>query len=89
MKLISKKCIPKAIQIVDRFHVQKLALEALQEIKIKHRWDALDFKNQLIIKAKTEKKNTSHSFYPTTMIFKLYPDIITAFKVFTMTNILP
>jgi hypothetical protein len=29
------------IQVTDRFHVQKLALEALQEIRIKHRWEAL------------------------------------------------
>lgn len=36
MKLISKRCFPKAIQVTDRFHVQKLALKALQEIRIKH-----------------------------------------------------
>ena len=29
MKLISKKCFPRAIQVTDRFHVQKLALEAM------------------------------------------------------------
>ena len=29
MKLIAKKCFPKAIQITDRFHAQKLSLEAL------------------------------------------------------------
>ena len=40
MKLISKKCFPRAIQVTDRFHVQKLALEAMQEIRIKHRWEA-------------------------------------------------
>lgn len=28
MKIIVKKCFPKAIQVTDRFHVQKLALEA-------------------------------------------------------------
>ena len=56
MKLISKRCFPKAIQVTDRFHVQKLALEALQEIRIKHRWEAMDFENQLIIKAKSENK---------------------------------
>lgn len=56
MKLISKRCFPKAIQVTDRFHVQKLALEALQEIRIKHRWEAMDFENQLIIQAKSENK---------------------------------
>lgn len=39
MKLIAKRCFPKAIQTIDRFHVQKLALEALQDIRIKHRWE--------------------------------------------------
>lgn len=56
MKLISKKCFPKAIQVTDRFHVQKLALEALQEFRIKRRWEALDQENQSIIKAKKENK---------------------------------
>lgn len=56
MKLISKRCFPKAIQVTDRFHVQKLALEALQEIRIKHRWEAMDFENQLILQAKKENK---------------------------------
>ena len=56
MKLISKKCFPRAIQVTDRFHVQKLALEALQEIRIKHRWEAMDFENQLIVQAKAKNK---------------------------------
>jgi transposase len=34
--------------VIDRFHVQKLALDALQEIRIKHRWEALDFENDAI-----------------------------------------
>ena len=56
MKLIAKKSFPKAIQVTDRFHVQKLALEALQEIRIKHRWEAMDMENQLILKTKSENK---------------------------------
>lgn len=56
MKLISKKCFPKAIQITDRFHVQKTTLETLQQIRIKHRWEAMDFENQLILQAKNENK---------------------------------
>jgi transposase len=56
MKLISKKCFPKATPVTDRFHVQKLALEAMQEIRIKHRWQAMDGENQLIIQAKLENK---------------------------------
>jgi transposase len=56
MKLISKRCFPKAIQVTDRFHVQKLALEALQEIRIKHRWEAMDMENQSIIQCKSQNK---------------------------------
>jgi transposase len=43
MKLISKKCFPKTIQVTERFHVQKLVLEALQEIRIKHRLQCYGF----------------------------------------------
>lgn len=56
MGLIAKKCFPNAIQVTDRFHVQKLALEALQEIRIKYRWQAIDQENDAIEKAKKENK---------------------------------
>lgn len=48
MKLIAKRCFPNALQVIDRFHVQKLALEALQEIRIKHRWKAIEKENNAI-----------------------------------------
>ena len=57
MKSIAKICFPKAIQVTDRFHVQKLALEALQDIRIKHRWNAIDLENELIKLAKTKNKD--------------------------------
>ena len=52
MKLIVQKCFPKAIQVTDRFHVQKLAIEALQNLRIKHRWEAIDYENDQIQKIK-------------------------------------
>ncbi len=52
MKKIAEVCFIKANQVTDRFHVQKLAIEALQEIRIKHRWDALDKENELIMSAR-------------------------------------
>ena len=64
MKLISKKCFPKAIQVTDRFHVQKLALEALQEIRIKHRWEAMNFENQLILQAKRQNRAYAAELLP-------------------------
>lgn len=56
MKLIAKTCFTRATQVVDRFHVQKLALEALQEIRIKHRWDAIDQENEAILQARKAGK---------------------------------
>ncbi|MGV3705610.1 MAG: ISAon1 family transposase [Arcticibacter sp.] len=35
MEMISKRCFPQAVRVTDRFHVQKLATEALQEMRIK------------------------------------------------------
>ena len=48
MGRIVKKSFPNATLVIDRFHVQKLALDALQEIRIKHRWEALDIENDAI-----------------------------------------
>ena len=56
MGLIAKKCFPNAIQVIDRFHVQQLATEALQEIRIKHRWQAIDEENQAIEVARKAKE---------------------------------
>jgi transposase len=33
---IVKECFPKSVNVIDRFHVQKLAYDVLQEIRIKH-----------------------------------------------------
>ncbi len=46
MKLIARRCFPGASQVIDRFHVQKLAIEALQEIRIRHRWEAIEMENK-------------------------------------------
>ena len=52
MELIAKRAFPNATRVTDRFHVQQLATEALQEIRIKHRWEALDAENDAIELAK-------------------------------------
>jgi len=54
MGLIVKKSFPEATLVIDRFHVQKLALDALQEIRIKHRWDAIDLENDAIEYARSK-----------------------------------
>lgn len=56
MALIAKRCFPLATQVTDRFHVQKLAVEALQEIRIKYRWQAIDIENEAIEHAKISQQ---------------------------------
>ena len=56
MGLIAKKWFPNTTRVTDRFHIQKLATEALQEIRIKYRWQAIDQENEAIEKAKKNKK---------------------------------
>ena len=42
MHKIVKSCFTHASRVIDRFHVQKLAYDALQEMRIAHRWDAIN-----------------------------------------------
>ena len=41
MRKIVRTVFPKASRVIDRFHIQKLACDAVQELRIKHRWDAI------------------------------------------------
>jgi transposase len=52
MNKIAKHCFHKATKVIDRFHVQKLAFDALQEMRINHRWQAIDDENDAIQEAK-------------------------------------
>ncbi len=59
MKLIAKKCFPNATQVIDRFHVQKLAIEAVQELRIQYRWEAIDKENESLKNAKESHAKTN------------------------------
>ena len=52
MNKIAKRCFPSASRVTDRFHVQKLAYDALQEMRIAHRWDAINEETNAIENAK-------------------------------------
>lgn len=56
MKLIAKRCFSNAKRTIDRFHVQQLASEALQEIRIKHRWKAIEQENDGFLNARKNKE---------------------------------
>lgn len=56
MGLVVDKCFPKTTKVIDRFHVQKLAYDALQQIRIAHRWDAINEETNAIENAKSDNK---------------------------------
>ncbi len=49
-----KMSFPEAILTTDHFHVIKLAMEALQHLRIKQRWEEMDKENQAIKDAKSK-----------------------------------
>lgn len=57
MEYIVKICFPKAKRVTDRFHVQKLVYDAVQEMRIKYRWQALDQEMIEINSAKARGEN--------------------------------
>ena len=54
MEKIARSCFPEASIVSDRFHVQQLPSEALQEMRIKFRWEAIEEENQLVQQAREE-----------------------------------
>ena len=48
MENIARFSFPNALLVTDRFHVQKLAYDALQEMRIAYRWEAIDQENKEI-----------------------------------------
>lgn len=54
MRKIVRSAFPKADRVIDRFHIQKLACEAVQELRIKHRWNAIQQANDEMEEVKIE-----------------------------------
>jgi len=52
-----RRCFSNAERVIDRFHVQKLAYDAVQEARIKYRWEALEAENKAIETAKKNKQS--------------------------------
>lgn len=47
MYKIVRHCFPNAEQVVDRFHVQKLMNDAVQDVRIRHRWEVMAYENRM------------------------------------------
>lgn len=56
MNRICRYAFPRAKRVIDRFHVQKQALEAVQGIRIAHRWDAINADTEAREQAKLSGK---------------------------------
>ena len=56
MRKIVRTAFPKASRVIDRFHIQKLACEAVQELRVKHRWDAIQLANDEMEEARQKGK---------------------------------
>ena len=52
MRRIIINVFPKTQRVIDRFHIQKLACNALQDMRIAHRWDAIQQANDEMEEAK-------------------------------------
>ncbi len=52
MESAARQAFPSASLVIDRFHVIRLAMDALQHVRIKYRWDELDKENNAIEEAR-------------------------------------
>lgn len=63
MRRTVRHCFPNARRVIDRFHIQKLACEAVQEMRVKYRWDAIQEANDEMEEAKlTGQKYRPYTF---------------------------
>ena len=56
MDWICRTNFPNAIITADRFHVQQVVSEAIQEVRIKYRRQAMDEENELIMEARKQRE---------------------------------
>lgn len=63
MRKIVRTAFPEASRVIDRFHIQKLACDAVQELRIKHRWDAIQQANEEMEEAKHPSLCTKESIF--------------------------
>lgn len=54
---VIRRCFPNAHRVVDRFHVQQLAFDAVQEVRIALRWQVMEAENNSLTLAKMEGRS--------------------------------
>ncbi len=51
-----KKVFPQAKLVTDRFHVVRLAMEALQHIRVNLKWQEIDKENEVVKTSKEQQQ---------------------------------
>ena len=64
MALIAKTAFPYAKQVIDRFHVQKLINDIVQDIRVKYRWEAQAIEDADKVKAKNNNTEFKRVKFP-------------------------
>lgn len=64
MRKIVRTAFPKASRVIDRFHIQKLACDAVQELRVKHRWEAIHQANNEMEEARQKGKEYNPYRFP-------------------------
>lgn len=64
MNAIARSCFRQANRVADRFHVQRLAYDAVQQERIKYRWEAIDQDNLEIKTAREDGTEYSPEILP-------------------------
>ncbi len=63
MGLAVEKSFPQSKQVIDRFHAVRLVMDAMQHLRVKFRWDAIEEENNAIKQA----KQRGDKYYPETL----------------------
>lgn len=63
MEAAVKRSFPRATIVTDRFHVQQLVSEAVQELRINLRWEAIKEENENIKQARSQKQHYHQTVY--------------------------
>jgi transposase len=64
MALAAKNSFANSSQVIDRFHVVRLVMDALQHIRTNLRWKAIDKENEAIKRAKSEGRKYQPEILP-------------------------
>ncbi|WP_353960569.1 transposase [Flavobacterium branchiarum] len=83
MNLIIKKCFPKSQIVTDRFHVQKLATQAVQEERIKLRWEIIEQEN---IQYEKWKNHTIQNYSQTEILKNSFQHALDKYCLRILTN---